>query len=47
MEYSQINYTVEGHIGTITLNRPDRLNAFTREMGAEIIDALDQSLAED
>lgn len=47
MEYEQITYTVADHIGTITLNRPDRLNAFTREMGGEIIAAFDQIDADD
>lgn len=47
MDYTQIKYTVSGHIGTITLNRPERLNAFTREMGAEIISAFDEIDADD
>ena len=33
--------TVEPHISVITLNRPDRLNALTFELAAELHDALD------
>jgi enoyl-CoA hydratase len=33
--------TVEPHISVITLNRPDRLNALTFELTAELHDALD------
>jgi enoyl-CoA hydratase/carnithine racemase len=32
---------------TITLNRPDKLNAFTLEMGREIIDVFDRADAGD
>lgn len=32
---------------TLTLNRPDRLNAFTREMMDEMIAALDRADADD
>ncbi len=47
MDYQQIKYEVDGHIATITLNRPDRLNAFTRQMGSEIIAAFDEIDADD
>jgi len=47
MEYEQILYDVEDNILTITLNRPDKLNAFTNRMLAELIDALDHADADD
>ena len=34
--YEQIIYEVSDPIATITLNRPERLNAFTNRMGAEL-----------
>jgi enoyl-CoA hydratase/carnithine racemase len=34
--YEQILYEVEEPIATITLNRPDRLNAWTNRMGKEV-----------
>lgn len=47
MEYSQILYEVSDHIATITLNRPDQLNAFTNVMMHEVIAAFDQADADD
>lgn len=47
MDYSTILYEVEDNILTITLNRPERLNAFNREMQGELIDALDKADADD
>ena len=47
MSYETILYTVEDRILTITLNRPEKLNAFTDTMRDEIIDALDQADADD
>ena len=47
MEFEQILYEVEDHVLTITLNRPDRLNAFTPTMGRELIEALDLADADD
>ena len=47
MEYSQILFDVADHVATITLNRPDRLNAFTGTMMNEIIDVLDHTDAND
>jgi enoyl-CoA hydratase/carnithine racemase len=39
MSYEQIALTIDGPIATITLNRPEKLNAWTPIMGAELIDA--------
>lgn len=47
MEYTQISYEVADRIATITLNRPDQLNAFTGVMMREVIDAFDQVDADD
>jgi len=47
MEYEQIALDVADNIATITLNRPDQLNAFTGRMMAEMIDAFDQTDAND
>jgi enoyl-CoA hydratase/carnithine racemase len=47
MEFEQILYEVEDHVLTITLNRPERLNAFTAKMGMELIEALDAADADD
>jgi 2-(1,2-epoxy-1,2-dihydrophenyl)acetyl-CoA isomerase len=38
--YEQILYEQQGRVGLITLNRPERLNAWTWKMNAEIADAI-------
>ncbi|MFX1480981.1 MAG: enoyl-CoA hydratase-related protein, partial [Promethearchaeota archaeon] len=40
MEYEQIIFETSDEIATITLNRPERLNAWTWQMSMEIWDAL-------
>ena len=40
MAYETIDFKADGAVATITLNRPDRLNSFTRAMHAELRDAL-------
>jgi enoyl-CoA hydratase/carnithine racemase len=45
--YRDILYTVEDPIATITMNRPDNLNAFTTRMLAEIKHALAAAEADD
>jgi enoyl-CoA hydratase/carnithine racemase len=42
MGYSQIDYQVSERIATITLNRPEKMNAFTGTMMNEMIDAMDR-----
>ena len=46
-EFSQIQYSVSENIATITLNRPEKLNAFTNKMLHEIIAAFDLTDADD
>ncbi|MGW6730161.1 enoyl-CoA hydratase-related protein [Nocardia sp. NPDC055029] len=41
MQFSQIDYTVSDAIATITLQRPDRLNAYTHTMARELSAACD------
>jgi enoyl-CoA hydratase/carnithine racemase len=36
MTYSEIIYEVNRGVATVTLNRPDRLNAWTPIMGGEM-----------
>jgi enoyl-CoA hydratase/carnithine racemase len=47
MDYTQISYDVADRVATITLNRPEQLNAFTNTMMRELIDAFDRVDADD
>ncbi|HVV39756.1 MAG TPA: crotonase/enoyl-CoA hydratase family protein [Nitrobacter sp.] len=47
MAYQTIKYEIAEHILTITLNRPDKLNAFNATMMSELIDAFDKADADD
>ena len=40
MTYEQIEYSTEGPVGVLTLNRPERLNAWTYRMREEMCDAI-------
>ncbi|MFC4293331.1 crotonase/enoyl-CoA hydratase family protein [Sphingorhabdus arenilitoris] len=46
-DFTQIRYAVTDNIATITLYRPDKMNAFTNVMMAELIAAFDQIDADD
>jgi enoyl-CoA hydratase/carnithine racemase len=45
--FREIRYDVAGGTATITLHRPDRLNAFTRTMARELVAAFDLADADD
>ena len=47
MNYESITYEVTDRVLTITLNRPDKLNAFTAQMCIELLDAFDKADADD
>ncbi len=47
MEFEQIIYAVDDGVATITLNRPEAMNAVTSVMNAEIIAAFDAADADD
>lgn len=47
MDYEQIRYEVADGILTITLDRPEKLNAFTTRMMYELLDAIDRADADD
>jgi 2-(1,2-epoxy-1,2-dihydrophenyl)acetyl-CoA isomerase len=41
-DYGQILFETRGRTGIITLNRPDKLNAWTYAMGGEMMDAIER-----
>ncbi len=47
MEFTQIRYEVADRILTLTLNRPERLNAWTATMQGELLEAFDLADADD
>jgi enoyl-CoA hydratase/carnithine racemase len=47
MEFEEIRYEVADQILTITLDRPDRLNAWTPRMGIELAEAFDRADGDD
>lgn len=46
-DYTQITVAKADGVATITLNRPDKMNAYTRTMGEEIMAAMDDIDADD
>ena len=45
--YERILYEVGEGIATVTLNRPEKLNAYTPQMGEEIVDAFGRARGDD
>ena len=46
-DYESILYKAEGGVATITLNRPDRMNALNRQMEQELVSAIQQVAGDD
>jgi enoyl-CoA hydratase/carnithine racemase len=47
VDYSTIEYEVDYPVVTLRMNRPSKLNAFSTELRAEVIDLLDRIAADD
>lgn len=47
MQFTEIQYEVAEQVATITLHRPERLNAWTQTMGHELLAAFDLADADD
>jgi len=47
MTAKEIVYTVSGRVATITLNRPDKLNAWTSNMEQEVREAMQEAAADE
>jgi enoyl-CoA hydratase/carnithine racemase len=47
MSYEQITYEVTDGVATVTMSRPEQLNAYTPHMGIEIRDAMYAAAADD
>ncbi len=47
MIYEAIRYEADGPVLTVTLNRPEKLNAYTAQMGAELAHAFNRASEDD
>ncbi|MDA0790068.1 MAG: enoyl-CoA hydratase-related protein [Proteobacteria bacterium] len=47
MEYSDILYETDGRLAYITLNRPEKLNALSNNLRAEVMDAMKEAESDD
>lgn len=46
MTYEKLRFAINDGVAMLTLNRPDKLNSFDRQMSFEVIDALDKCTAD-
>jgi enoyl-CoA hydratase len=46
MAYEVVDYTVEDRVATVTLNRPEKLNAITTQLQEELLAALGEAAAD-
>ncbi|MCS5689675.1 MAG: enoyl-CoA hydratase-related protein, partial [Acidimicrobiales bacterium] len=46
-EFETLRYEIEDQVLTLTMNRPERLNAFNSRMQGEFLEALDHADADD
>jgi enoyl-CoA hydratase/carnithine racemase len=45
--FTEVLYDVDAHVATVTLNRPDRLNAATFDLGEQLVAALGEAESDD
>lgn len=42
-----VNYTIDGAVAVVSMNRPESLNAFTSDLCADLLEAFEQAAADD
>jgi len=47
MDYETVTYEIRGHVGVLTLNRPEKLNAISAELRRDVHAAVDAARADD
>ena len=47
MSFETLRFETEGHLGVLTLNRPDRLNALSKQLTLDLMNVVDQLESDD